>query len=65
MEMTEVENGMQVRHTESGELFSVASAPFWFDGEPAVTLRDRKGSVRISRLSGLEAVIEMTEEKHK
>ncbi len=63
MEMSEVQNGMQVRHMESGELFTVAGVPFWFDGDPAVTLRDRKGGVRISRLSGLVAAIEKTEEK--
>jgi hypothetical protein len=52
-------------HTESGEVFTAVGVPFWFDGEPAVSLRDKKGGVRISRLSGLVAVNKMTEEKHK
>ena len=65
MEMSDVVSGMQVRHTDSGELFSVAGVPFWFDGVPTVTLRDRKGSVRLSRLSGLVAVNENTEEKNQ
>ena len=65
LKMSEVVSGMQVRHMESGEVFSVAGVPFWFDGELTVTLHDHKGHARMTRLCGLEAVIENTEEESK
>ena len=65
LKMSDVTNGMQVRHKESGEVFSVSGVPFWFDGEPTVTLHDHKGHARMTRLCGLEAVIEKTEEESK
>ena len=65
LQMSEITSGMQVRHMESGEAFFVAGVPFWFDGDPAVTLRDRKGNVRISRLSGLVAVNKNSEDESK
>jgi hypothetical protein len=65
MGMNEVVIGTEVRHMASGELFTVASVPFWFNGEPAVTLRDKKGHARISLLSGLSATNQKTEEQNK
>jgi hypothetical protein len=62
MEMTDMVIGTEVRHTASGEVFTVASVPFWFNGEPAVTLKDKKGKARISVLSGLDAVNKNTED---
>lgn len=63
MEMSEVKNGMRVRHITSGEILTVVSTPFWFDGEPTVTLQDKRGQARMTKLSGLEAIIEKTEGK--
>jgi hypothetical protein len=62
MEMNEITNGMAVRHKESGEEFTVASAPFWFDGQPTVTLQDKKGHARMTRLSALEPMNKNTED---
>jgi hypothetical protein len=48
MEMSEVKNGMRVRHITSGEILTVVSTPFWFDGEPTVTLQDKRSQARMT-----------------